>query len=245
LQSSCQQRTWSIWHLFTKGRGPRSQLSIDVTPLYVGAFRASPSCINISCNKEERDIRSLFILAHSYIFLHVISTCFYKKEQRPKTRRPEARSSSSKKKTVGYAMIYKDLFVALLTFILRFLNGGHRRWRGADLVARRLLRVAHRHGRRHAKKLNSIRNSCYSYIHLIKLLQVLNFIWIFYLLHNEIFDLLHRFAIETLNYHSFMQYCIILHIIHLNWVFLLNPIRARIHVCCEQHTYYNTPMMIS
>jgi hypothetical protein len=73
-------------------------------------------------------------------------------------------------------MIYKDLFVALLTFILRFLNGGHRRWRGADLVARRLLRVAHRHGRRHAKKLNSIRNSCYSYIHLIKLLQVLNFI---------------------------------------------------------------------
>jgi hypothetical protein len=49
-------------------------------------------------------------------------------------------------------MIYKDLSVALLTFILRFLNGGHRRRRGADLVARRLLRAAHRHGRRHAKK---------------------------------------------------------------------------------------------
>jgi hypothetical protein len=49
-------------------------------------------------------------------------------------------------------MIYKDLSVALLTFILRFLNGGHRRWRGADLVARRLLHVAHRHGHRHAKK---------------------------------------------------------------------------------------------
>ncbi|PWZ29456.1 hypothetical protein Zm00014a_042632 [Zea mays] len=49
-------------------------------------------------------------------------------------------------------MIYKDLSVSLLTFILRFLNGGHRRWRGADLVARRLLRAAHGHGRRHAKK---------------------------------------------------------------------------------------------
>jgi hypothetical protein len=49
-------------------------------------------------------------------------------------------------------MIYKDLFVAHLTFILRFLNGGHRHQRGADLVARRLLRAAHRHGRRHAKK---------------------------------------------------------------------------------------------
>jgi hypothetical protein len=40
----------------------------------------------------------------------------------------------------------------LLTFILRSLNGGRRRRRGADSVARRLLRVAHRHGRRHAKK---------------------------------------------------------------------------------------------
>jgi hypothetical protein len=55
----------------------------------------------------------------------------------------------------------------------------------------------------------------------------------------------YHFAIETLNYHSFMQYRIILHIFHLNWIFLLNPIRARIHVCCVQHTYYNTPMMIS
>ena len=49
-------------------------------------------------------------------------------------------------------MIYKDLSVALLTFILRFLNGGHRRRRGADFAARRLLRAAHRHGRHHAKK---------------------------------------------------------------------------------------------
>jgi hypothetical protein len=49
-------------------------------------------------------------------------------------------------------MIYKDLYVALLTFILRFLNGGHRRWRGADPIARRLLCAAHRHGCRHAKK---------------------------------------------------------------------------------------------
>jgi hypothetical protein len=49
-------------------------------------------------------------------------------------------------------MIYKDLSVALLTFIPRFLNGGHRRRRGADFVARRLLRAAHRHGRHHAKK---------------------------------------------------------------------------------------------
>jgi hypothetical protein len=49
-------------------------------------------------------------------------------------------------------MIYKDLSVALLTFILRFLNGGHRHRRGADLVARRLLCAAHRHGRRHANK---------------------------------------------------------------------------------------------
>jgi hypothetical protein len=49
-------------------------------------------------------------------------------------------------------MIYKDLSVALLTFILRFLNGGHRCRRGANLVARRLLRAAHRHGRCHAKK---------------------------------------------------------------------------------------------
>jgi hypothetical protein len=57
-----------------------------------------------------------------------------------------------KRKTVGYAMIYKDLSVALLTFILRFLNGGHRRRRGADFAARRLLRAACRHGRHHAKK---------------------------------------------------------------------------------------------
>jgi hypothetical protein len=49
-------------------------------------------------------------------------------------------------------MIYKDFYVALLTFILRFLNGGHRRRRGADPVARRLLCVAHRHGCRHVKK---------------------------------------------------------------------------------------------
>jgi hypothetical protein len=33
------KRTWSIWHLFTNRRGPRSQLSTDVSPLYVGAFR--------------------------------------------------------------------------------------------------------------------------------------------------------------------------------------------------------------
>jgi hypothetical protein len=49
-------------------------------------------------------------------------------------------------------MIYKDLYVALLTFILLFLNGGHRRRRGVDPVARRLLCAAHRHGCRHAKK---------------------------------------------------------------------------------------------
>ncbi|PWZ12225.1 hypothetical protein Zm00014a_011075 [Zea mays] len=49
-------------------------------------------------------------------------------------------------------MIYKDLSVALLTFVLRFLNGGHRRRQGANLVARRLLRAAHQHGCRHAKK---------------------------------------------------------------------------------------------
>jgi hypothetical protein len=41
--------------------------------------------------------------------------------------------------TIGYVMIYKDLYVALLTFILRFLNSGHRRRRGADPIARRLL----------------------------------------------------------------------------------------------------------
>jgi hypothetical protein len=49
-------------------------------------------------------------------------------------------------------MIYKDLSVALLTFIIRLLNGGHCRRRGADVVARRFLRVAHRHGCRPAKK---------------------------------------------------------------------------------------------
>jgi hypothetical protein len=32
-------------------------------------------------------------------------------------------------------MIYKDLSVALLTFIIRLLNGGHCRRRGADVVA--------------------------------------------------------------------------------------------------------------
>jgi hypothetical protein len=84
--------------------------------------------------------------------LHVISTCFYKREQRPKQEQRRQEVLHQKEKTVGYAMIYKDLFVALLTFILRFLNGGHRRRRGADLVARWLLRAAHRHGRRHAKK---------------------------------------------------------------------------------------------
>jgi hypothetical protein len=92
-------------------------------------------------------------LVHSSIFSHVISNLLLQKRAKAKTRRPKTRSSSSKgKKTVGYAMIYKDLSVALLTFILRFLNGGHRRRRGTDLVAHRLLRAAHRHGRRHAKK---------------------------------------------------------------------------------------------
>jgi hypothetical protein len=49
-------------------------------------------------------------------------------------------------------MAQGHISLSLLTFLLRFLNSGHRRRRGADLVARRLLRVAHRHGRRHAKK---------------------------------------------------------------------------------------------
>jgi hypothetical protein len=74
------------------------------------------------------------------------------KEQRPEKTTEGKKVLHRSKTTLGYAMIYKDLFVAHLTFILRFLNGGHRHQRGADLVARRLLRAAHRHGRRHAKK---------------------------------------------------------------------------------------------
>jgi hypothetical protein len=34
-----KKRTLSICHLFTNGRGPRSQLLTDMSPLYVGAFR--------------------------------------------------------------------------------------------------------------------------------------------------------------------------------------------------------------
>jgi hypothetical protein len=95
---------------------------------------------------------SFSFLAQQFLFLTRHPHLLLQKRAKAKRRRPEARSSSSKEKTVGYAMIYKDLYVALLTFILWFLNGGHRRRRGADLVARHLLRVAHRHGRRHAKK---------------------------------------------------------------------------------------------
>jgi len=83
---------------------------------------------------------------------HTSSALAFTKESKGQNKNSGGKEFFIKRKTVGYAMIYKDLSVALLTFILRFLNGGHRRRRGADFVARRLLRAAHRHGRHHAKK---------------------------------------------------------------------------------------------
>jgi hypothetical protein len=125
-------------------------------PLHILHFRESlhlPFHLYIYENAIKKVLSVPIFTFTSFTFSHVISTCFHKKNKghrRQLHRRQEVLHQS--KTTVGYGMIYKDLSVALVTFILRFLNGGHRRRRGADLVARRLLRVAHRHGRRHAKK---------------------------------------------------------------------------------------------
>jgi hypothetical protein len=115
------------------------------------SFSVSFSCINIKSNKGYR-APFHFILAQQFPFYTLSARAFTKERKGQNKNSGGKKFFIKRKKTVGYVMIYKDLSVALLTFILRFLNGGHRRRRGADLVARRLLRAAHRHGRHHAKK---------------------------------------------------------------------------------------------
>jgi hypothetical protein len=73
------------------------------------------------------------------------------KEQRPKEDDRRQEVLHQRKKPSGFFIKGKNMSSAL-TFILRFLNDGNHHRRGADLVARHLLRVAHRHSRRHAKK---------------------------------------------------------------------------------------------
>jgi hypothetical protein len=99
-----------------------------------------------------KDTQFSFHSRKQFLLCHTSSALAFTKESKGQNKNSGGKKFFIKRKTVGYAMIYKDLSVALLTFILRFLNGGHRRRRGADFAARRLLRAACRHGRHHAKK---------------------------------------------------------------------------------------------
>jgi hypothetical protein len=88
------------------------------------AFGHSFSCINIKNNKG---CRASFLFSHTVLFSYTSSALAFTKESKGQNKTIGGKKFFIKEKIVRYAMIYKDLSVALLTFILQFLNGGYRR----------------------------------------------------------------------------------------------------------------------